>query len=95
MREDVAVTIRRPRTAVPALVTTWVGTAMFVAGLVVLVHHWTHPATSFGWFAYAPLSDTVFTPGPSPAFVVGVALTVVGAALGAFGAGVLVGRRSR
>ncbi|KQO61174.1 hypothetical protein ASF23_11765 [Curtobacterium sp. Leaf261] len=80
---------------VAAVLATWVGSAMFVGGLVVLFHRWTHPVSSFGWFAYAPLSDTVFTPGLSPALVVGSVLTVVGAALGAFGAGMLIGRRSR
>ncbi|MWV57849.1 hypothetical protein [Rathayibacter sp. VKM Ac-2754] len=71
------------------------GVALIVIGAVVGVT--TPSAVSFGWFAYAPLSETTFS--PSDAFVVtrglatAGALVVLGALVLAFSAGLLLGRR--
>ncbi|MFF2453262.1 hypothetical protein [Isoptericola sp. NPDC058082] len=47
---------------------------------------------SFGWFAYAPLSDTAFVPGTSRWVLMWV-LFGLGALLVGLGAGFLLGRR--
>ncbi|MFE6968641.1 hypothetical protein [Isoptericola sp. NPDC057653] len=49
---------------------------------------------SFGWFAYAPLSDTVFVPGSSRLMGMWV-LFGLGALLTGLGGGFLLGRRRR
>ncbi|KQQ05673.1 MULTISPECIES: hypothetical protein [unclassified Rathayibacter] len=74
------------------------GLALIIAGLVVGV---TAPgAVSFGWFAYAPLSETMFSPSDAVVMSRGVALAwvlaVLGALLLAFSAGRLLAvRRER
>lgn len=42
---------------------------------------------SFGWFAYAPLSDTTFTPDIASDFTPGVVLAVIGLAVLGFWSG--------
>ena len=48
---------------------------------------------SFGWYAYAPLSDSTFIPpdGLSPRNQIGVVVFVVGLVVLAFGAGWMLG----
>ena len=51
---------------------------------------------SFGWFAYAPLSNRTFFPSGlllSPTNQIGTALFIVGLTMLAFGAGWLLGQR--
>jgi len=78
---------RRTLTAVAALA------ALLVVGGGWLVWHSSRPAT-FGWFAYAPMSETVYSPGVlTTTDWVGLALVAVGLlALGAVG-GYALGRR--
>ena len=52
--------------------------------------------TSFGWFAYAPLSNTTFSPiglQLSPRSQIGIALFIVGLVVLAFGASWMLGQR--
>lgn len=49
---------------------------LLVVGVGITVWQWTHPA-EFGWFAYAPLSDTVLN--PTRPLVFGYCLSVLGA----------------
>lgn len=68
-----------------------------IAGGATLIYGLARPA-SFGWFAYAPLSDEVFLPGMTMldnTQVTGLALLVAGLLCTAFWAGLRVGRRSR
>lgn len=74
---------------------------LFVLGLVLAVvsailFAIPRPAASFGWYAYAPLSSTTFTPSAADARQ-GFALGTAGAALllMAGSAGWWLGRRSR
>ncbi|MCD2444351.1 hypothetical protein LQ757_18885 [Agromyces sp. SYSU K20354] len=73
------------------------GVLVLCGALLVVVS--SQASVSFGWFAYQPLSDSVFVPGSfvvltQPA-VVGAAVTVVGLiGLGAV-AGYALGRRGR
>jgi heme/copper-type cytochrome/quinol oxidase subunit 1 len=79
---------RAVRVAVPALV---------VLGLVLLgTAAWleSRPAPN-GWFAYAPLSDTTYTPGGTFAPGTAVLLSGAGALLLGGAVGFVVGRRSR
>lgn len=61
---------------------------LFVAGLVLVM---TTPL-SFGWSAYAPLSDVTFSPF-SPGLIVGWVLVVIGLVLAAGWVGFRLGRR--
>ena len=59
---------------------------------------WSNATTSFGWFAYAPLSNQIFT-GSGMAFVsqgtqIGLAVAVAGLLVRAFWAGYRTGRRA-
>jgi len=59
---------------------------------------WSNATTSFGWFAYAPLSNQIFT-GSGMAFVsqgtqIGLAVAVAGLLVLAFWAGYRTGRRA-
>jgi heme/copper-type cytochrome/quinol oxidase subunit 1 len=80
-----------------ALILAAAGLVLLVLGIGITVWQWTHPV-EFGWFAYAPLSDTTFNPtvnsrGPQ---VLGYCLTVLGAlGLGAGGGISVVARRGR
>ncbi|TFB54221.1 hypothetical protein [Cryobacterium sp. Sr3] len=70
------------------------GTVAAVIGLVLLLVP--SDQASFGWFAYAPLSNTTFSPiglQLSPRSQVGIALFIVGLAVLAFGAGWMLGQR--
>ncbi|MDJ0325490.1 hypothetical protein QMG61_17150 [Cryobacterium sp. PH31-AA6] len=70
------------------------GTVAAVIGLVLLLVP--SGQASFGWFAYAPLSNTTFSPiglQLSPRSQIGIALFVVGLAVLAFGAGWMLGQR--
>ncbi|MFS0705307.1 hypothetical protein AB6N23_12355 [Cellulomonas sp. 179-A 9B4 NHS] len=49
---------------------------------------------SFGWFAYTPLSETVYAPSPAP-WRLGAALVVLGVLLVGAAGGFALGRRRR
>jgi len=71
------------------------GAALLVVGVVVAL---TAPReTSFGWFAYSPLSDETFSPGGvlpvRPEWLTAAALIVLGLVVLAFWAGTLVASR--
>lgn len=81
---------------ITALVKRWgvlvIGLVLAVGGLVVSGSQ----PTSFGWFAYAPLSDSFFMPAPSPLVVMptgAAAMLAIGVALIAGWAGFQLGRR--
>ena len=75
---------RRVLLIVPFLV----GAALLAGGIAL----WLHTTLSFGWFAYAPLSDATFVPAvPTPWLALVIA--IVGTALLAGWTGYLVGRR--
>ncbi|VXC11734.1 conserved exported hypothetical protein [Arthrobacter sp. 9AX] len=86
----------RKRATVRAAVVPLLGLAVVLVGCIVA---WNSNATeSFGWFAYAPLSNQVFS-GTGTAFVsqgtrIGLAIAVVGLLLLAFWAGYRTGRNS-
>ncbi|MFI2105054.1 hypothetical protein ACH436_17305 [Isoptericola sp. NPDC019693] len=73
---------------------TWAAVLSMVVGAGMVVWVLTRPVgyASAGWFAYAPLSDTLFVPGSSRLVVMQV-LFGVGALLVGLGAGFLLGRR--
>ncbi|WOH17979.1 hypothetical protein IRJ34_16740 [Paenarthrobacter sp. GOM3] len=84
----------KPARRVSAVVVPLLGLLAVIVGLIVA---WNTQSTDFGWFAYAPLSNQVFT-GNGAAFVsqgtqFGLAVTVLGLLLLAFWAGLAVGRR--
>jgi heme/copper-type cytochrome/quinol oxidase subunit 1 len=71
--------------------------ALAILGLVLLgTAAWfeSRPAP-YGWFAYAPLSDTTYVPGGTSAPGTAVLLSGAGALLLGGAVGFLVGRRSR
>lgn len=71
--------------------------AGIIAGTATLLFSQTTTQT-FGWFAYAPLSDEVFLPGMTilgNTQITGLALLVAGLVCAAFWAGLRVGGRSR
>lgn len=72
-----------------------VGLATVVVGCLVA---WSNANASFGWFAYAPLSNELFT-GNGIALVtqgtqIGLAVAVVGLLVLAFWAGYRIGKRA-
>lgn len=68
-----------------------VGGALLAAGIVL----WLRTTLSFGWFAYAPLTDVAFVPA-MPAPWLSLVLAILGTAILAGWIGYLVGRhRSR
>lgn len=70
------------------------GAVAAVTGLVLVLMP--SDQASFGWFAYAPLSNTTFSPiglQLSPRSQIGIALFIVGVAAPAFGAGWMLGQR--
>jgi heme/copper-type cytochrome/quinol oxidase subunit 1 len=72
-----------------------VGVVLLAVGIALIVWAALHPAT-FGWTAYAPLSETAIVPTSSGVFrawgerTVGLGLVFI-----AFAGGLLVGRRFR
>lgn len=68
------------------------GITLIVVGGAVLV---LAPTSEFGWFAYAPLSDSVFSPGVflGRAQLWGAATLAVGLVTCSWAAGYLAGRR--
>lgn len=66
-----------------------IGVAMIVTGAVLAR---SAPA-SFGWFAYAPLTDAVFVNGPPGMWTLGLGLVALGIAMVAGWIGYVVGRR--
>jgi heme/copper-type cytochrome/quinol oxidase subunit 1 len=80
-----------------AAVAPFIGLAAVLVGSIVA---WNSSSNaSFGWFAYAPLSNETFS-GSGMAFVtqgtqVGLAVAVVGLLVLAFWAGHTIGRRTR
>lgn len=77
---------RRLLTIVPFLA----GVLLLAAGIAL----WAHTTLSFGWFAYAPLSDVTYVPAvPTPWLA--LVLSILGAAILAGWTGYLVGRRRR
>lgn len=82
---------RRPRVATVVLVAmTGLGVALLGLGAWLA-----RRPPSFGWFAYAPLSNTTFTPGAAyPPGLAALAAAVGALLLGAV-VGFLVGRRAR
>ncbi len=81
----------RPRRAVRPLVVLGLGVVATVAGWWLVR---THP-TTFGWFAYAPLAETVYAPGRPWQAHAGQVLVVVGIVLVSAAGGYLLGRRAR
>ena len=73
---------------------TWVAVASMVVGGGLVGWALSRPISyaSFGWFAYAPLSDTTFSP-VAPGLAVTFGLLGVGALLIGLGGGFLLGRR--
>ena len=70
-----------------------------IAVLVGCFVAWSHANATFGWFAYAPLSNEVFT-GNGIAFVsqgtqIGLAVAVTGLLVLAFWAGYRIGRNAK
>jgi len=71
--------------------TLWLGLLAVIGGALLVA---TTPRASFGWFAYAPLSDYAFVAGPpSWQTLLGYALVVLGLVSAAFAAGRLSVRR--
>ncbi|MEV7606837.1 hypothetical protein AB0N65_15505 [Paenarthrobacter sp. NPDC089322] len=83
----------QPARKVTAAVVPWLGMVAVLVGLIVA---WIN-RDSGSWFAYAPLSNEVFT-GNGAAFIslgtqIGLAVTVAGLLVLAFWAGLAIGRR--
>jgi len=73
------------------------GSVLVLASVTVLLLVPT-PAASFGWFAYAPLSDTVVTPGfvfLDPTCRWAVVVGVVGLIAASWAAGLLAGQLTK
>ncbi|WP_160422484.1 hypothetical protein [Agromyces seonyuensis] len=72
------------------------GGLLVVGGAVLLAESQPAVVGSFGWFAYQPLSESVFVPMLlSPTSIAGWTCLGFGALVLAFAAGLAVGRRSR
>lgn len=70
------------------------GLAGMVVGVILLTRP--GPPATFGWTAYAPLTNTVFVPPfVTPSLVFGVLLAALGIALAAGWAGFALGRRTK
>ena len=73
----------------------WAAAAVLViAGVIVLIETMTRPVASFGWFAYAPLSDTTYSPGTSGATLAITAGGMLLLIIGLLVTGFLAGRRA-
>ncbi|MBO0595336.1 hypothetical protein I2485_11240 [Nesterenkonia sp. E16_7] len=72
----------------------WAAAAgLVIAGVIVLRHTMTRPVASFGWFAYAPLTDTTYSPGTSGATLAITAGGMLLLIIGLLVTGFLAGRR--
>ena len=69
------------------------GVALIAAGGAIIAFA---PTSQFGWFAYVPLSESVFTPGVvlETAHLWGAALGAVGLIACSWAGGYLAGRRA-
>lgn len=84
----------QPARKLAVVVVPLLGLVAVIVGLIVA---WNNQSTDFGFFAYAPLSETVFV-GDNGSFVskgtqLGLAVTGVGLLVLAFWAGLAIGRR--
>jgi hypothetical protein len=73
------------------------GSVLLLFSAAVLVHG-RRPADSFGWYAYAPLSDTAFPSGfvfLDPTQWGAIAVAIVGLVAAGWAAGFLAGRGAR
>ncbi|MBP2374961.1 hypothetical protein [Paeniglutamicibacter psychrophenolicus] len=87
---------RAPRTRLPAL--AGILAALFLLAGILVFALGPREDASFGWFSYAPLSDTVFVPGMhflTTAQILGWLLLALAACAATFWAGLKAGRRSR
>ncbi|UKA49164.1 hypothetical protein LFT48_17250 [Arthrobacter sp. FW305-123] len=84
----------QPAPKAAAVVVPLLGLIAVIVGVIVA---WTNQSASFGWFAYAPLSDKVFLADGaamvSQGTQIGLAVTVLGLLVLAFWAGLAMGRR--
>ena len=80
--------IRTHRVFVAGLGAAVVGLTLLIAAAM------TQPPLTFGWFAYAPLSSSVFLPGPTAGEIFGTGLSAMGLIVIAGSLGYLRGRRS-
>jgi len=69
------------------------GAVGIVVGVILLLPR--PEPVSFGWAAYAPLSNTTFIPFVPGSYVAGALILAVGAALAAGWAGFALGRRTK
>lgn len=75
-----------------------VAAASVVVGVIAVafaVLLWSRARPSFGWFAYAPLSDTTFMPAAYPTLVTALVVGALGLLLVGAAVGIVVGRRLR
>lgn len=87
---------RAPRTRLPALAGI-LAALLLLAGILFFALGPRENA-SFGWFAYAPLSESMFMPGMhflTTAQIIGWLLLAMAACAATFWAGLMVGRRTR
>lgn len=77
-------------------VTLWaLAASATLVGLGLLTRSQTRPS-SFGWFAYAPLSETIFVPPVlDPGGIIGAVLLGLGLIALGFLVGLRIGRRQR
>ena len=61
---------------------------------LILTAAMTRPPLEFGWFAYAPLSNSVLLPGPTAGEIFGLGLAALGLIVIAGAFGYLRGRRT-
>ncbi|MBE0010405.1 MULTISPECIES: hypothetical protein [unclassified Arthrobacter] len=72
------------------------GLGAAVVGLaLVITAAATQPSREFGWFAYAPLADAVFLPGPTAREMFGIGLASLGLIVITGSLGYLRGRRTQ
>lgn len=87
---------RTPRTRLPAL--AGILAALFLLAGILVFALGPREDASFGWFAYAPLGESMFMPGMhflTTAQLTGWLLLALAACAATFWAGLVAGRRSR